>query len=87
MKKILYICTNPIENWEIFTPSAGENPSHSSISLVLLYQEQNLDNVSVSQVWHMNESERNTEGLNPQKTLSFQTLLEEVFSHDLSVVI
>ena len=87
MKKILYICANPIENWEIFAPTTGEDPSQNMISLVLLHQGQNLDHVSVSQVWNLSESGKNTESLIPQKTISYQSFLEEIFSHDLSVVI
>ncbi len=87
MKKILYICANPIENWDIFTPTTGEDPSQNTLSLVLLHQEQNLDHVSVSQVWNLSENGKNAESRIPQKTISYQNFLEEIFSHDLSVVI
>ena len=87
MKKILYICANPIENWDIFTPPTGENPSDSSISLLLVHQEQKLDHVSVSQVWNLSENEKDVGGINPPNILSYQGFLEEIFSHDLSVVI
>ncbi len=87
MKKILYICANSIDNWDIFAPDTNEDASQNTISLVLLHREQNLDHISVSQVWNLNENEKDTEGLNPQKTLSYQSFLEEIFSHDLSVVI
>lgn len=87
MKKILYICANHIENWDIFTPTTGEDPSQDTISLLLLHQEQNLDHVSVSQVWNLSESGKNGDSRIPQKTISYQNFLEEIFSHDLSVVI
>ncbi len=87
MKKILYICANSIDNWEIFAPDASEDASHNTISLVLLHKEQNFDHISVSQVWNLKESEKHTEVPSPQKALSYQSFLEEIFSHDLAVVI
>ncbi len=87
MKKILYICANPIENWDIFAPSTSEDTSQNTISLVLLHKEQDLDNVSVSQLWNLSQSEKDTEDLNPTKDLSYQSFLEEIFSHDLSIVL
>ncbi len=87
MKKILYICANPIENWDIFVPTTSENSSQNTISLVLLHHEQKLDHVAVSQVWNLSDSGNNAENLIPPKTISYQSFLEEIFSHDLSVVI
>ncbi len=87
MKKILYICANPIENWDIFAPSTGGDPSQETISLVLLHHEQKLDHVAVSQVWNLSDSGKNAENHIPQNTISYQSFLEEIFSHDLSVVI
>ncbi len=85
MKTILYICANHIENWDIFVCATSQDTSENTISLVLIHTEQNLDTVSVSQVWNLIEKDMGT--LNPQTTLSYQRFLEEIFSHDLSVVI
>ena len=87
MKKILYICTKYIENWDIFTPSTSENPTQNTISLLLLHQEQHLENVPVSQVWNLDGGDQSHEGVGTQKTISYQDFLEQVFLHDLSVVI
>jgi hypothetical protein len=87
MKKILYVCINPIKNWDIFTPSPVEGKARSTISLLLLHKEQDLEGVSVSHVWNLNESEQDCEDRNTQKSISYQGFLEEVFSHDLSMVI
>ena len=87
MKKILYICAKSIENCDIFAPPSSKDTSQNTISLVLLHKEQNLDNVSLSHVWKLTDSENDTGALNSSKTLSYQYFLEEIFSHDLSVVI
>ncbi len=85
MKKIFYICTKPIKNWDIYTPEAKSDQAPQAISLLLLHQNQNLENVTVSQIWHLNETKKANDNL--QETLSYQGFLEEIFSHDLSVVI
>jgi len=87
MKKIFYICTKLIENWDIFTPLAHENTAQSNMSLLLLHQEQHLENVRVSQVWYLNKDEQDHGDRNTQKKFSYQDFLEQVFSHDLAVVI
>jgi len=87
MKKILYICTNFIENWEIFIPATDGRTTKITLSLLLLHKEQNLEKVSVSQIWNLNGSEQDGTPKNPHKNISYQEFLEEVFSHDLSVVL
>lgn len=87
MKKILYICTRTIENWDIFTSFSSEDPTRRTISLLLLHQEQHLENIPVSQVWNLERGDQSHEGIGIQKTISYQDFLEEVFLHDLSVVI
>lgn len=87
MKKILYICTKTIEDWEIFTPFARENTTQSTMSLLLLHQEQRLENVDVSHVWYLTKDEQNHGDGNTHEEFSYQNFLEQVFSHDLAVVI
>ena len=87
MKTILYICTKTIENWDIFMPSTSEGSDQRTISLLLLHQEQHLENVPVSQVWNLDRGDQSHERGGTQKTLSYQDFLEQVFLHDLSVVI
>lgn len=87
MKKIFYICTKPIENWDIFTPITSGDTAQSPISLLLLHKEQNLENVSIAHVWNLNGSEQDKGSRNTQQSISYQDFLEQVFSHDLSVVI
>ena len=86
MKKVFYICTKPIENWDIFAPSGSEDTQRHT-SLLLLHQEQDLENVSVSHVWNLKENEQNIGNKNTQETISYQNFLEQIFSHDLSVVV
>jgi hypothetical protein len=87
MKKVLYICTKTIENWDIFTSFSSEDSTQSTISLLLLHQEQHLENVPVSQVWKLDRGDHSHRRVETQKTFFYQDFLEEVFLHDLSVVI
>ena len=84
MKKIFYICIKPIENWDIFTPLAHDNTTQS---ILFLHQEPHLENVCVSHVWFLNKDEQDHGAGNTQKEFTYQDFLEQVFSHDLSVVI
>jgi hypothetical protein len=68
-------------------PSASEGSDQRTISLLLLYQEQHLENVPVSQVCNLYRGDQSHERVGTQKTLSYQDFLEQVFLHDLSVVI
>ena len=86
MKKILYICTKPIDNWDVFAPILSED-TQPRISLLLLHQQQSLEKVSVSHVWNLQGSEEDRGSGKTQKTISYQDILEQIFSHDLSVVI
>ena len=87
MKKILYICTKTIEDWDIFTSFSSEDSTKSTIFLLLLNQEQHLENVPVSQVWKLDRGDQSHGGVETQKTISYQDFLEEVFLHDISMVI
>ena len=87
MKKILYICSKPIENWDIFTPLTPENTTQSTISLLVLHQEQHVENIRVSQMWYLNNAQQGHGFGNTQKEFSYQDFLDQVFSHDLAVVI
>lgn len=87
MKKILYICTKTIENWDIFASFTSEGSTQITLSLLLLHQEQHLENVPVSQVWNLARGDQSHQRVGNQKTLSYQDFLEQVFLHDLSVVI
>ena len=64
-----------------------ETAIQNTISLLLLHQEQNLENIPVSQVCNLDMGEQPHDEVNTQKTISYQEMLEQVFSHDLSVVI
>ncbi len=87
MKKTFLICTRPIENWEIFTPNSREKTTHNSVSLLFLYKEQQLPHVSFSEVWYLDQRNWEEENEKRRKKISYQEFLEQVFSHDLSLVI
>ena len=87
MKKILYICTNPIENWGILAPLTREDSTQTNFSLLLLHKEQNLENISVSQMWVLNGNVKDMSEGNTLNNISYQDFLEQVFAHDLSMVI
>ena len=83
MKKIFYICTKPIKHWEIFTPHETFKISPSDISVLLLNQEQDLQDIHASQIWKLSPSEEEVGTQN----ISYQGFLEQIFLHDLSLVI
>lgn len=85
MKKIFFICINHIENWDVFTPPESKDTSQNTISVLLLHEKQDLENLHVSQVWNL--SEQDATGANFPKNISYQGFLEQVFLHDLAMVI
>ena len=85
MKKIFFICINYIENWDVFTPPESQDTSQTTISVLLLHQEQDLEKIHVSQVWNLGETD--TIRTNIPKNISYQNFLEQVFLHDLAIVI
>ncbi len=88
MKKIFYICTKHIENWDIFTPPDSIDITSHNISVLLLHREQDMKNVRVSQVCYLNLCEQDTGDRNTSaKNISYQEFLEQVFVHDLALVI
>jgi len=85
MKKILFICINHIENWEVFTHPKSKDMSQSNISVLLVHKKQDLEKIHVSQVWNLGETD--TISLNIPKNISYQDFLEQVFLHELTMVI
>ena len=81
MKKILFICINHIENWDMFTPPKRKNISQSNISVLLVHKKQDLEKIHVSQVWNLGETDTISQNI------SYQDFLEQVFFHDLAMVI
>jgi hypothetical protein len=81
MKKILFICINHIENWEVFTPPKSQDISQSNISVLLVHKKQDLEKIPVSQVWNLGETDTISQNI------SYQDFLEQVFLHDLAMVI
>ena len=81
MKKILFICINHIENWEVFTPPKSQDISQSNISVLLVHKKQDLEKIPVSQVWNLGETDTISQNI------SYQDFLEQVFFHDLAMVI
>lgn len=88
MKKIFYICTKPIKNWDIFTPHESKSPTNNTkFSVLLLYEDQDLQNICASHVWNLNPKKSNVLDSMPIKSMSYQDFLEQIFLHDLSMVI
>ena len=81
MKKILFICINHIENWEVFTPPKSQDISQSNISVLLVHKKQDIEKIHVSQVWNLGETDTISQNI------SYQDFLEQVFLHDLAMVI
>jgi hypothetical protein len=87
MKKIIYISTKPLENWEFFIPPGPEETDQDNLSLLVLHKEQDLKNVPISQVWYLEENQKKPDNGSSLHQLSYQGFLEQIFSHDLPVVI
>ena len=85
MKNIFYICTKHIKNWDIFTPPESIDTNLHNISVLLLEREQDIQNVRVSDVYYLNASECDTQ--DKIKNITYQEFLEQVFVHDLALVI
>ncbi len=85
MKKIFFICTNHIENWDVFTPPESKDISQNNISVLLLHKKQDLEKIHFSQVWNLSETD--TKSMNIPKNISYQDFLEQIFFHDLAMVI
>jgi hypothetical protein len=85
MKKIFFICSNHIENWDMYTPPDSKDISQNNISVLLLHNKQDLEKIHVSQVWNLSETD--TIRTNIPKNISYQNFLEQVFLHDLAIVI
>jgi len=69
----------------MFTPHESKNISQNKISVLLLHERQDLEKIRVSQVWSLGEI--NTISTNIPKNISYQDFLEQVFLHDLAMVI
>jgi len=85
MKKIFFICINHIENWDVFTPPESKDISQNNISVLLLHKKQDLEKIHVSRVWNLSEIDTIT--MNIPKNISYQDFLEQIFLHDLAMVI
>ena len=69
----------------MFTPSESQDTSQNTASILLLHQKQDLEKIHVSQVWNLGETD--TMSTNILKNISYQDFLEQVFLHDLAIVI
>ena len=69
----------------MFTPSESQDTSQNTISVLLLHQKQDLEKIHVSQVWNLGETD--TISMDVPKNISYQNFLEQVFLHDLAIVI
>jgi hypothetical protein len=87
MKNIFYICTKYVGNWDIFIPSESKDTTLHRISVLLLHREQYIQNGRISQVCYLNLSEHNTHDTIDCKNITYQEFLEQIFVHDLTVVI
>jgi hypothetical protein len=85
MKKIFFICIDHIENWDVFNPPDSKDISQNTMSLLLLHKKQDLKKSHFSQVWNLSETD--TISMNIPKNISYQDFLEQVFLHDLVMVI
>jgi hypothetical protein len=65
----------------VFTPPKSQDISQSNISVLLVHKKQDLEKIHVSQVWNLGETDTISQNI------SYQDFLEQVFLHDLAMVI
>ena len=81
MKKIFLICSNYIENLDVFVPSERNDTSQFNISVLLLHKKPNIEKIHFPHVWNLSETDTIS------TNISYQDFLEQIFLHDLAVVI
>jgi len=69
----------------MYTPPDSKDISQNNISVLLLHNKQELEKIHVSQVWNLSETD--TISMDVPKNISYQNFLEQVFLHDLAIVI
>ena len=69
----------------MYTPPDSKDISQNDISVLLLHKKQDLEKIHVSQVWNLSETD--TISMDVPKNISYQNFLEQVFLHDLAIVI
>ncbi len=69
----------------MFTSPEIKDISQNNISVLLLHKKQDLEKIHVSQVWNLSETD--TISMDVPKNISYQNFLEQVFLHDLAIVI
>lgn len=69
----------------MFTSPDSTDISQNNISVLLLHKKQDLEKIHVSQVWNLSETD--TISMDIPKNISYQNFLEQVFLHDLAIVI
>jgi hypothetical protein len=69
----------------MFSPPESKDISQNNISVLLLHKKQDLEKIHVSQVWNLSETD--TISTDIPKNISYQDFLEQVFLHDLAIVI
>jgi len=69
----------------MYTPPESKDIPQNNISVLLLHNKQDLEKIHVSQVWNLSETD--TIRTNIPKNISYQNFLEQVFLHDLAIVI
>lgn len=69
----------------MYTSPDSTDISQNNISVLLLHKKQDLEKIHVSQVWNLSETD--TISMDVPKNISYQNFLEQVFLHDLAIVI
>ncbi len=87
MKQILYVCTKPVSDWEIFLPQEQRKSRHHNISVLSVDCEQNVDHSALCQFMFIGKKKDEILKIGVYRNIVYQDFLNEVFSHDLCVVL
>lgn len=69
--------------WDVFIPSEAK----ATISVLLLHKEHNIQDIPVSQIYSLNTNKQQAQDEDSSKSMTYQEMLEQVFIHDLTVVL
>ncbi|MEE9232007.1 MAG: hypothetical protein V3U07_00990 [Nitrospirales bacterium] len=87
MKKVFYISTKPVYDWDFIVPSDNKkNTCPMDISILLMQDGLGQKNLPTSSVRVLNSGDEQVDS-KTSEGMSYQEFLEEIFSNDLVLVI
>ena len=86
MKKVFYITTKKINDWDFLVPPNTKNPMQTDISILLLQDGVGQENLPSFPVYVLNSGDEKGDST-VSNMMSYQEFLEQIFFNDLPLVI